>query len=79
VLPYRRIPSDEDELEFGACIYYYNMIDCYPHIERFLARCFAEGNWERAKRLASAQYQGIKQEYSTIPENLSSFPDPLVT
>jgi len=61
--PARKEPSDEDELELGARIYYRNIIDRYPRIERFLARRLAEGNWERAKRLACIQDQAMKHEF----------------
>ncbi|XTI88870.1 hypothetical protein V2W45_1489621 [Cenococcum geophilum] len=61
--PARKAPSDEDELELGARIYYRNIIDRYPRIERFLARRSAEGNWERAKRLACAQDQAVEHAF----------------
>ena len=61
--PARKAPSDEDELELGVRIYYRNIIDRYPRIERFLARRLAEGNWERAKRLACAQDQAMEHAF----------------
>lgn len=61
--PARKEPSDEDELELGARIYYRNIIDRYPRIEHFLARRLAEGNWERAKRLACVQDQAMEHAF----------------
>ncbi|KAK5048209.1 hypothetical protein LTR84_005879 [Exophiala bonariae] len=47
--------SDEIGLEFGAQIYYRNMLDRYPKMDDFLARRLAIGNLQRQQRLTKMQ------------------------
>ena len=46
---------NEESVEFGARIYYRNIVDRYPLIEHFLAKRLAEANLERAERLAKSR------------------------
>lgn len=47
--------SEENDLDIGARIYYRNILDRYPQIERLLALRLAMGNWQRQMRLAAKQ------------------------
>ena len=47
--------SEEDEPEVGYRIYYRNILDRYPQIERPFARRLAMGNWQRHQRLTAKQ------------------------
>jgi hypothetical protein len=41
------VHSENHDLDVGARIFYRNILDRYPQIERSLARRFAIGNWHR--------------------------------
>ena len=62
---------EEDDLELGARIYYRNIIDRYPDIDRRLAKHLAAANWLRAKRLAYTP-----NEYTDPPKYVHEMPQP---
>ncbi|KAK5197190.1 hypothetical protein LTR72_000415 [Exophiala xenobiotica] len=49
------VHSEDHDLDVGARIFYRNILDRYPHIDRPLARRLAIGNWHRQKRLTAQQ------------------------
>jgi hypothetical protein len=49
------VHSEDHDLDVGARIFYRNILDRYPQIERPLARRLAIGNWHRQKHLTVQQ------------------------
>jgi hypothetical protein len=54
-----------DQIEFGARIYYRNILDRYPRIPQYLARRLAEANLRRAERLRQLTRVGNESIYKT--------------
>jgi len=63
--------SEESDLDVGARIYYRNILDRYPQIERLLARRLAMENLERQKRLTAKQSEAERAKIRAESRNIA--------
>jgi RNA recognition motif-containing protein len=65
---------EESKLETGARVFYRNILDQYPFIDRSFARRLAKGNWERQKLLTSKQYDMERAKSGIRPPAFQNSP-----
>lgn len=71
--PTARSP-DENKLEVGARVFYRNILDQYPLIDRSFARRLAKGNWERQKIISSKHEEVERVKIRNQPPRLKDLP-----
>lgn len=66
-------------LEFGAQIYYRNIIDRFPIIPAYLARRLAEANFHRAERLRCQRVQAEQGKKTSLTKAMGEYENTPVT
>lgn len=65
------VHSEESDLDIGVRIYYRNILDRHPQIERLLAHRLAMGNWQRQKRLTAKQSEAERAKVRAESRNIT--------